>query len=201
MLRLVMADHSDERELVERAKAGDRSALGELLTRHGPSLYRHVLLPRLGSDASAKDALSETYEKVVEQIGRFEWQGKGIYPWLRTIAFRVAIDQIRGRKRLTLFSPEAIERELDDTEADSSPESRLLKERDRAHARKAVTEALARLNPRYAEAIRLRVLEERPRDVVAAELGVSVATFDVLLHRSLAALKKALSSGGSNDGG
>ena len=29
---------------------------GELLTRYGPSLYRSVLLPRLGSEAAAEDA-------------------------------------------------------------------------------------------------------------------------------------------------
>jgi hypothetical protein len=48
-----------ERRLVERAHAGDRQAIGELLSRYGPALYRSVLLPRLGSDAAARDALSE----------------------------------------------------------------------------------------------------------------------------------------------
>ena len=46
-----------ERRLVERAHAGDRAAVGELLSTHGPALYRSVLLPRLGSDAAARDAL------------------------------------------------------------------------------------------------------------------------------------------------
>ena len=61
-------------------------------------------------------------------------------------------------------------------------------------------EALARLNPRYASAIRLRVLEEKPREEVAAELGATPATFDVLLHRAIAALKKALREAGSDEG-
>ena len=43
--------------------------------------------------------------------------------------------------------------------------------------------------------IRQRILDERPREEVAAALGVSVATFDVVLHRALGALKKALASG------
>ena len=51
------------------------------------------------------------------------------------------------------------------------------------------------MNPRYASAIRLRVLEERPREEVARELGVTVATFDVVLHRAMTALKKALGTG------
>lgn len=91
-----------ERELVERAGRGDRQAMGALLHRHGPALYRHVLLPRLGSEAAAQDALGDVYRKVVERIDQFQWQGVGIYPWLRTIAFRVALDQLRARKRTVL---------------------------------------------------------------------------------------------------
>ena len=39
-------ERSVERELVARAQAGDKAAVGELLGRHGPGLYRSVLLPR-----------------------------------------------------------------------------------------------------------------------------------------------------------
>ena len=45
------------------AQGGDRKALGELLRRHGPRLYRAVLLPRLGSAAAAEEALSLTLPK------------------------------------------------------------------------------------------------------------------------------------------
>src|SRR5688572_24051145 len=46
-----------ERLLCERARTGDREALGAILRRHGPRLYRAVLLPRLGSSALAEEAL------------------------------------------------------------------------------------------------------------------------------------------------
>ena len=88
----------EERQLVLKGQAGDRAAVGELLTRHGPSLYRSVLLPRLGSEAAAKDALSETYAKVVERIGQFRWQNVGFYPWLRVVALRVALDHLRAQE-------------------------------------------------------------------------------------------------------
>src|ERR1700728_3489932 len=101
-----------ERELVARAQAGDRAAVGELLHRYGPGLYRSVLLPRLGSEAAAKDALSETYAKVVERIGRFTWQNVGFYPWLRTVALRVALDHLRARKRLLVWEADDVEREV-----------------------------------------------------------------------------------------
>lgn len=54
-----------------------------------------------------------------------------------------------------------------------------------------VTGALATLPPRYAETLRLRLLEGRPRLECAGLLAVSPATFDVLLHRATKAFAKA----------
>ncbi|WP_240488781.1 RNA polymerase sigma factor [Labilithrix luteola] len=189
--RRAEADAAD-RGLVERAHAGDRKALGELLHKYGPGLYRSVLLPRLGSEAAAKDALAETYAKVVANIGKFTWQNVGFYPWLRTVALRVALDQLRAKKRLVLFEEDDLEREVDAAQSETPVEQRISDHRDRDAARKKVEDALRSINPRYARAIQLRVLEERPREEVARELGVTPATFDVLLHRAIASLKKTL---------
>ncbi len=195
-------DLEAERELCERAQAGDRVALGGLLRKYGPVLYRSVLLPRLGSEAAAQDALAETYARVVERFDQFQWQGCGVYPWLRVVGMRIALDALRRRRRETLFEPDDLQREIDASENDlggRGGEAELSEKRDLADARARVDGALRRINPRYAEAIRLRVLEERPREEVAAALGVSVSTFDVVLHRALAALKKVLAEaqGGS----
>lgn len=193
LARVEEAAATEERELVAKAQAGDRAALGKLLERYGPILYRSVLLPRLGSDAAARDALSDTYARVVERIDRFVWQNVGFYPWLRTVALRVAIDQLRSRKRLVLWEAEDVEREVDESNTSTPIDDKLSAHRDQRAAQEKVQAALARINPRYAEAIRLRVLEERPREEVAAAMGVTPATFDVLLHRATAALKKELS--------
>ncbi|WP_394838526.1 RNA polymerase sigma factor [Pendulispora rubella] len=183
-----------ERQLVVRAQAKDREALGQLLGRYGPALYRSVLLPRLGSEAAAKDALGETYAKVVERIDRFTWQNVGFYPWLRTLALHVAIDQLRARKRMVLWDADDVERTLDaKSESDGSAlDQSLSEQQDRAVARAKVARALEAIHPRYARAIQLRILEERPREEVAAMFEVTPATFDVLLHRAIAALKKSL---------
>lgn len=195
-------DLAEERALCERARAGDRAALGALLRRHGPTLYRSVLLPKLGSEALAQDALGETYARVVERIQQFQWQNCGFYPWLRVVGMRIAIDTIRSRRRETLFDPDDLAREAEAAERalSQAAEPDVYERQDLAEARARVEGALARINPRYATAIRLRVLEERSREEVAATLGVTVPTFDVVLHRALGALKKALTTGdASND--
>lgn len=186
-----------ERERCERARAGDRDALASLLREHGPRLYRSVLLPRLGSAAAAEEALAQTYVKVVERITQFTWQNAGFYPWLRTVALHVAIDQLRKRKREMLFEPADLERELDRGEHDGDPDA--LERYDLQQSRQRVEALLSQINPRYALAIRLRVLEERSRESAAAELGVSVGTLDVVLHRAMAALKKALRAPGDQE--
>ena len=192
------AELDAERALVERAQAGERDALGEILRKHGPRLYRSVLLPRLGSAATAEEALSRTYVKVIERFDQFSWQAVGVYPWLRVVALRVALDLLRSRKRELLFEPEHVERELDAAEAErGAREADALERHDLNCAKERVRELLLQINPRYADAIRMRVLEERSREDAALALGVSVATFDVVLHRAMAALRKALSEGGS----
>ncbi|HMJ15709.1 MAG TPA: RNA polymerase sigma factor [Polyangiaceae bacterium] len=180
-----------ERCLCERAQQGDRQALGAILQRHGPRLYRSVLLPRLGSRAAAEEALSTTYMKVVERFAQFTWQSVGVYPWLRVVALRVALDQIRSRKREVLFEPPDIEREVDAAEREAR-DAEMIERHDLAVARRKVEGLLDRINERYRVAIRLRVLEERSREEAARELGVSVGTFDVVLHRAMAALRKVL---------
>ena len=188
---LTPAELEVERRLCEGARAGDRAALGRLLETHGPRLFRAVLLPRLGNPALAEEALSLTYLRVVERIGTFEWQSVGIYPWLRVVAMRIALDQIRARKREVLFDTNDLEREVDDAERETR-DAAALETHDLRVARERVLSLLGRLNPRYAQAIRLRVIEERPRVEAAAELGVTVGTFDVVLHRAMAALRKVL---------
>ncbi len=181
-----------ERLLVARAQSGDRQAVGELLSAYGPSLYRAVLLPRLGSEAAARDALSEVYARVVERIDRFTWQNVGFWPWLRTVALHVALDQLRARKRWVLWEPQDVQREVDAAQTVTPVDQKLGEHRERQAAKARVEEALARIHPRYARAIRLRVLEEQPREDVAREMGVTPATFDVVLHRAMAAMRKVL---------
>lgn len=182
----------EERALCERAKSGDRQALGDLLRTHGPRLYRCVLLPRLGRKAAAEEALSVTYSRIVERFVQFEWQDTGIYPWMRVVALHVAIDQLRREKRERLFEPEELEHTLEAAQGQSETSADELERQDLEYARRRVIELLDRLNPRYRDAIRMRVLEGQSRAQCAATFGISIANFDVLLHRAMANLRREL---------
>ncbi len=188
-------DLEEERQTVALAQKGDRAALGRLLVAAGPRLYRSVLLPRLGSEAAAKDALAETYAKVIERIDQFTWQGIGFYPWIRTLALRVALDLLRARSRVLFWDEDDLARELDGKDDDVPADQRLAELRDERAARDKVGAALERIHPRYARAIQVRLLDEESREDAARILGVTEKeTFDVLLHRAIGALKKDLAA-------
>ncbi len=188
-----VTEQEEERAEVARAQSGDRRALAAILRRHGPTLYRSVLLPRLGSQVAAEEALAVTYAKVVEKLDRFTWQSVGIYPWLRVVAMRVALDMLRARRREIPVDTDDLSREIDRAERETTgADADAIARQDAELARARVARALDQINPRYAAAIRMRLLEERSREDAAPELNVTTATFDVVLHRALAALKKAL---------
>jgi len=75
-------------------------------------------------------------------------------------------------------------------------DQRLSAMRDEKAARDKVAAALLRIHPRYARAIQVRLLDEETREEAARILEVTPATFDVLLHRALSALRKDLAGHG-----
>ena len=56
-------------------------------------------------------------------------------------------------------------------------------------ARDLIDRSLDKINPRYAQVLRLRLLQEETREVCAEKMGVTVNNFDVLLHRACKAFR------------
>jgi hypothetical protein len=56
--------------------------------------------------------------------------------------------------------------------------------------RELAEDSLAQINPRYAQALRLRLLDDKDREECAALMDVTVATFDVILHRACKAFRE-----------
>jgi RNA polymerase sigma factor (sigma-70 family) len=132
---------------------------------------------------------------VVETFASYEWRPVGFYPYLRTVGLRVALDLVRSKKRLWFCDEEMLMRELELASDGAAPdeEDELRRSSERLQA------GLERIAPRYRDVIRGRVLEERPKDEMAKAMGVSPATFDVVLHRALVALRKAVTGSGGSE--
>lgn len=179
-----------EHEQILRAQAGDRQALRPILARYGPVLYGGVILPRLGNEADAEDVLKDTMMTAIDRIGSFRWQDRSIYYWMRQIALNKIIDLHRRRQRgERLVEALTREAEAQPDEPDRADEA-LIAAQERRINRARIERTLAAIHPRYAEAIRLRLVEELPREDCAARLEITIGTFDVLFFRALRAFRK-----------
>lgn len=185
-----LGELEEERRLILRAQAGEREALRPILARYGPLLFAGVILPRLGNEADAEDVLKDTLMNAIDRIGSFQWQDRSIYYWMRQIALNKIIDLHRKRQRGERLV-EALAREAEaQPQAPARADEALIAAEERRINRERIQSTLGAINPRYAEAIRLRLVEELSREDCAARLDVSVGTFDVLFFRALRAFRK-----------
>ncbi len=105
------------------------------------------------------------------------------------MALRVALRAIRKGAGETLCEPSDLARELEETEIESS---RLSENYDLAKTRGYVERALEQLSTQHAETLRLRFLEERSRDELAAIWQVTPNAVDQRVHRAKEALRTGL---------
>jgi RNA polymerase sigma-70 factor (ECF subfamily) len=131
--------------------------------------------------------LRDTFRIVLERIGQYRpEEERSIYFWIRRIAINRAIDAHRASQRARRLE-DAVEAEARVHGEAVAPDDGV--ERDERRA--AVEAALTRINARYAEALRMRLLDDLDRETCAARMGVTVGNFDVILHRASAAFRKA----------
>lgn len=178
-----------ERDVVARLQRGDRSAAALLYQWYGEKLYRAVILPRLPNPEMAEDVLKDSFRLAMERIHQFNLTDRSIWFWLRRIAANRAIDVHRARQRARKFREKHDEQETADRTM-GRPPPRPDRAPEIAETKHMVDLSLSRMNERYAQALRLRLIEDRDREECADILGVKVGTFDVLLHRACKAFKK-----------
>jgi RNA polymerase sigma-70 factor (ECF subfamily) len=187
----------EEQRQVEQAQAGNLDAMRPILERYAQPLYGTVILPRLGDAATAEDVLRDTLATAVEKIGRFTWQGKSIYPWLRQIAINKVYDVHRQSKRSRKLADAMVHEVPQETDPDQQADAQLIADQERAAHRARIDEAMGQLAERYRTAIELRLVQELTREECAKRLGVTVGTFDVLLFRAVRSFRKHF---GESDG-
>ncbi len=150
-----------------------------------------MILSRLPVPELAEDVLKDTFRLAMERIHQYQPQGASIFFWLRRIAINRAIDVHRARQRQRKLE-QAVRLEPDRTMGmrppapDRAPEV--------AQTRERVRHALDKMNPRYAQALRLRLLEDRDRQECAQALQVTIGNFDVIFHRACKAFRKVYAS-------
>jgi len=163
------------------AQAGDRAAYEALLWDCVP-LIRTIALRR-GVPADRCEDVVQDVLLTVHQARRTYDPARSFTGWLRIIAERRAVDQLRqiGRQRAReVHAPLAFE-----SYADEAAEAAF----GRSAGSARVHEALATLPQRQREAVQALVLQEQSLSDAAADARRSKGALKVNLHRALKALR------------
>lgn len=142
----------------------------------------------LGVAADAEDVVQETFVRVLEKPpadANRPWR-----PWLLTVASRLAIDQLRRRRRRGWIGPWLPEPVELPPEA-SAPAEQPSKAEQADSLSYAFLLALEALTPQQRAVLLLREVQELSGAETAAALGISEANVKLVLHRARKALVTA----------
>lgn len=194
-----MAPTPDDRSDLERARQGDRDALGRLLARQEPGLrarVSHRLTGVLRERSRTSDLLQSGYLQVVRKLATFRGNTEGEFgAWV----LRILENRIRERQRFhrtskrahreAALQPDEVERAAAQREAFRSEDVRIL------------AQALDALPADYRAILELRLAEDLSHDEIAKRLERSAGAARMLLARARAALALELEKrGGSTVG-
>ena len=87
---------ADDRTLIERAQAGDRSAFEVLVQRYDRQVLR-LALNVLGSAEDARDVYQEAFLKIYRNLHHFRFEC-AFYTWIYRIVTNLCLDHLRRRR-------------------------------------------------------------------------------------------------------
>jgi RNA polymerase sigma-70 factor (ECF subfamily) len=182
-----------DKELMVRAKSGDRSAFKEIVDKY----YRRVInvAYRLLEDREeAEDVAQETFLRVYRSFTSYEPKAE-VTTYLYTIATRLALNRLRKKKRFRWFSLD----EFRDEEGKGSgeiagdPGDRPDRLCERAERETIVRLSLDALPPAQKTAVILSRFEGLSYKQIAKVMNISVSAVESKLHRAKQTLRKQLS--------
>jgi RNA polymerase sigma-70 factor (ECF subfamily) len=174
-------DNGRVRGLVERAQRGDRTALEELYLLHFDRIYSYLHLS-VGTRHDAEDLTTQTFVRMLEAIGRFQWRSVPFSAWLFRIAHNLAMDHFRASRRWQPEEeiPEAVQGE------ESSAEEQALT----SLGETSMLALIDRLSPEQRQVLTLKFVFRFSNAEAAAILGKTEGAVKSLQHRALASLQK-----------
>ena len=166
---------ANEQRLLRAAQRGGhtgRAAFDELVKRHQARvvrLMRHLLGP-----AEAEDVAQEAFVRAYLALDRIQ-AGAPVWPWLRTIATRLAYNRRRDRKTRKSYE--------DRIEAHCGA-------MDTTGNRQAILRVFDKLSYPYREVLVLRYVEELSIEEIAKSLGLGVSAAKMRISRARAEFKE-----------
>ena len=174
----------EEDNLIARAKAGDRAAMGELYELHASSVYTTVR--RLaGNDQLAEDLSQEAWLRAFEKVDLF--RGDSAFgTWLYRLATNVALNYLRRSSKRSAVEARA-----------NFP--RVTKAQDDVVVtRHVLMHAMDQLPSGYRRVLVLHDVEGWTHQEIARSLDCSPGTSKSQLHKARARMRELMEPAGSH---
>ena len=187
-----------DKDLVLRAREGDREAFAEIVRTHQRRIYA-VAMRMTRRHEVADDIVQDTFVRAYRGLGRFE-VGRPLRPWLTRIAVNLAINYLNGAasREQPLYTEDEpggrgrseAARASRQERLDANPERALESEELALDLERAVS--LLPLEQRTV--FLLKVVEEMRYEEIAKLLGISEGTVMSRLSRARGRLKVMLAA-------
>jgi len=191
---------ADDRTLIERAQAADRTAFELLVQRYDRQVLR-LALNVLGSAEDARDVYQEAFLKIYRNLHRFRFEC-AFYTWIYRIVTNICLDHLRRRRShpeeqpplpRSVSSEERRDGDFFDrqqeTGAHSDPERQVLGQ----EIGRKVEAALQALSPRERVVFEMRHYEGMKLRAIGEALGTTEETVKNSLFRATRKLRPQLS--------
>lgn len=183
--------HSDDMQLIQRAKAGSSEAMNALFGRYGTKLLSLIRLrmgPVLRNQLESQDLLQQTMLKAFERMDQFGGAGEmSLMGWMGAIARNEIRDHVKYFHR----GGRDVARDVPYEAVGDAVADQLRTEVSRLHlmARTQVLErAIESLEEHHREVLLLRRFEELTFPQIGERLGKSPDACRMLYTRAMAAL-------------
>ncbi|MGE5249356.1 MAG: RNA polymerase sigma factor [Bacteroidota bacterium] len=171
-------DGDMQRGLLNRAKAGDSEAFGQLYDECIDRIYRYVFF-RVTDEETAEDLTSQVFFKAWENLDRCKSTGAPFIAWLYTIARNAVIDYYRTRKNTV-----ALEAASALASDEPAPDERI----ELQFETDSLQEALKELTNDQQQVVILKFIVGMSTDEIANHLGKRPGAVRALQMRALQAL-------------
>ena len=170
--------------LVQKALDGDIMAFEILYKRYSSSVFRTIQAV-VRNRSTAEDVLQESFVRAYKNLHRVDQSVDSLAPWLHRIALNLSYNKVNRKSRL-FFGLELV--------ADLLESSRLTPDRvaEQDELKRAVWDAIAKLDDRYRVVVVLYYLEELSLTEISQRLQIPKGTVKSRLFYARKSLRHAL---------
>src|SRR5688572_22300072 len=165
---------AEDRELVEKAKTGDRRAFGKLVEKYQRRVYS-LAFGILRQREDAWDVAQEAFVKAYKKLDRFEGTA-AFYTWLYRITYNLSIDTLREKARRETVDLDEGRKLEEALETDQTPAEHPDQMAQRKELHRVLQAAMSKLSDKHRAIIVLREVEGLSYEEMAEVLGISKGT-------------------------